>query len=108
VTGKERILEVLSDGLPHSHRELYRLGVMAHSRVADLRKDGHNISCWWEDHQYFYRLEQRLLESATVDGLSPVADSSGRPAGASASPLGGGAAAAAQLVLPVGTKGAYS
>jgi hypothetical protein len=104
MTGKQRILQVLENGRPHSHRELYRLGVMVHSRVADLRKDGHNIECRWEDNQYWYR----LLESATVDGLSPVADSSGRPAGSAVSPLGGGAAAAAQLSLPVGTKGAYS
>jgi hypothetical protein len=79
-----------------------------HSRAADLRRDGHNIANWKDGVRgdgSWYRL---LLESATVDGLSPVADSSGRPDGAAVSPLGGGAAAAAQLSLPVGTKGAYS
>ncbi len=43
----DRLLAVLSDGRPHTHRELYRsLDVMVHSRAADLRKRGHVIACW--------------------------------------------------------------
>jgi len=46
VTHCEKVLTLLSDGKPHTHHELYRLGVIAHSRVADLRRKGHNIACW--------------------------------------------------------------
>jgi hypothetical protein len=48
VTHCARVLELLSDGKPHSHHELYALNVIAHSRVAELRKRGHNIACWTE------------------------------------------------------------
>lgn len=55
---EERILAVLADGEPHSHRELYRLGVMVHSRVAVLRKRGYRIACRKvDDNTYEYRLE---------------------------------------------------
>jgi hypothetical protein len=56
MTHNERVLDLLSDGLPHSHHEGYRLNVMLHSRVADLRKQGHDIACWREGDSYFYRL----------------------------------------------------
>jgi hypothetical protein len=56
VTHNERVLELLSDGEPHGHMEGYRLGVMLHSRVSDLRKQGHVIECWREGDSYFYRL----------------------------------------------------
>jgi hypothetical protein len=56
LTHNERVLELLSDGEPHSHHEGYRLNVMLHSRVADLRKQGHEIACWREGDSYFYRL----------------------------------------------------
>jgi hypothetical protein len=46
VTHTARVLALLSDGKPHTHHELYALGVIAHSRVADLRKQGHVIACW--------------------------------------------------------------
>ena len=48
VTHKQKVLRLLSDGKPHTHHELYSLGCVAHSRVADLRRDGHNIVCWGE------------------------------------------------------------
>lgn len=41
----QRLLQVLSDGKPHGHAELYRLGMIVHSRVADLRKQGYRIDC---------------------------------------------------------------
>lgn len=53
----ERVLRLLSDGKAHSFMELYRLNVIAHSRVAELRKRGHKIVCWREKDDYFYRLE---------------------------------------------------
>jgi hypothetical protein len=39
----ERILDLLSDGRFHSHHELYALGCIAHSRLAELRERGHAI-----------------------------------------------------------------
>lgn len=45
MTHCERVLELLSDGREHSHHELYALNVVAHSRVAELRKRGHVITC---------------------------------------------------------------
>lgn len=53
---KERLLELLSDGKPHSHKECYRLGVMAHSRASDLRGDGYIINTWREGKLYWYQL----------------------------------------------------
>jgi hypothetical protein len=103
-THKARVLELLSDGLPHSHLEGYQLNVMLHSRVADLRRDGYRVECWRDGDLYWYR----LLDEPDVSTGGVSGSSSGRPDGSAVSPLGGGAAAAAQLVLPVGTKGAYS
>lgn len=57
MTHDERVLELLSDGEPHSHHELYQLYVIAHSRVASLRKKGHVIECWREDDTYYYQLQ---------------------------------------------------
>lgn len=82
MTHKQRVLELLSDGRPHSHMEGYRLGVMMHSRVADLRRDGYRIDCERDGDFYVYRL---ALDSGTGDGLLtddspglPVSESSGR------------------------------
>ena len=44
MTHCERVLELLSDGREHSHHELYALNVVAHSRVAELRKRGYTIN----------------------------------------------------------------
>jgi len=74
VTHKARVLELLRDGKPHSHMEGYRLGVMLHSRVADLRADGHVIECWHERGQYLYR-----LVSAVTEGRVPRASADSRP-----------------------------
>lgn len=56
MTHNERVLALLSDGEPHSHRELYGLYVIAHSRISDLRKRGHSISMWREGDDYMYQL----------------------------------------------------
>ena len=55
-TQNERVLRLLKDGKPHTHTELYRLGCVAHSRIADLRRRGHRIECWREGKAYLYRL----------------------------------------------------
>lgn len=79
MTHSERVLRLLSDGQPHSYREGYRLGVMLHSRVSDLRKRGHNIRCWREDGSYWYQLLEHVRgeqeASPQVGGAS-----SGHPA----------------------------
>ncbi len=56
MTHNQRVLELLSDGEPHSHHELYDLRVVAHSRVAALRAQGHRIACWRQDGLHWYRL----------------------------------------------------
>lgn len=76
MTDCARLLEVLSDGKPHGHTELYGLGMIVHSRIADLRKRGHAIRSWrerrWDPVRkragfvHFYRLE---------DSSGPVAAS---------------------------------
>ena len=68
---KQRVLELLSDHKPHSHHELYRLGCVAHSRISDLRKDGHLIRQWRENDLYLYQLEGVLDEAAHNAAASP-------------------------------------
>jgi hypothetical protein len=63
MTHKQRVLRLLSDHKPHTHHELYQLGCVAHSRISDLRKDGHRILQWRENDLYLYRLESNVLES---------------------------------------------
>lgn len=58
MTHAERILELLNDGQPHSHLELYALGTVAHSRISDLRKKGHLIRQWRDGDLYLYQLEE--------------------------------------------------
>ena len=48
MTHKQKVLALLSDGRPRTHREIYALGVVAHSRISDLRKDGYQITCTTE------------------------------------------------------------
>lgn len=56
-SGTQKILELLQDGREHSHTELYRLHCIAHSRVSERRKRGHNIKCEREHETYWYWLE---------------------------------------------------
>ena len=47
----------LSDYQEHDHKSLYRLGLMAHSRAADLRKRGHRITVRRDGDLYLYQLD---------------------------------------------------
>lgn len=78
MTDCDRLLAVLQDGRPHSHSELYGLGMIVHSRVADLRAKGHNITCTkqrdYVDHgrphfSYWYQLVGSL-DAAEGEGLA--------------------------------------
>lgn len=68
MTHCEKVLALLSDGEAHSHRELYSLHVIAHSRVAELRKQGHVIECWRDGDLSMYRLVGVPGEEAPKDG----------------------------------------
>jgi len=57
VTHNQRVLRLLEDGKPHSHREIYGLHVVGHSRISDLRRQGYRISQWRDGGEYLYRLE---------------------------------------------------
>lgn len=56
MTHNAKVLQLLADGRPHSHHELYGLHVIAHSRVSDLRRMGHFIEQWKENGDYWYQL----------------------------------------------------
>jgi hypothetical protein len=76
VTHKQRLLNLLDDGKPHSHLECYGLHIIAHSRVADLRADGYDISQWRDGDLYWYRLNAspiRTDEPGDSPSLVPVA-----------------------------------
>lgn len=75
-THKQRVLSLLQDGQPHSHMEGYRLGVMLHSRVADLRKDGYTIRCWRDGDDYLYQLVG-TLEGGALEPQPSAPPSSG-------------------------------
>lgn len=70
---KQRILDLLRDGKPHTHHELYALGCVAHSRISDLRSDGYTIECWRDRDDSVYQLV------GTLAGIGP---SSPEPAAA--------------------------
>ena len=70
-THKAKVLQLLSDGKAHSYREGYRLGVMLHSRVADLRRDGYDIRCDKADGNYFYTLVGTLDDGGVVPQRPP-------------------------------------
>lgn len=72
MTDKARLLALLSDGKPHSHKEAYRLGLMAHSRAADLRADGHDIRVWREGGVYLYQLASVASTAGADDSPSAV------------------------------------
>lgn len=60
----QRILAVLRDGRPHRSNDLYRLGTVAHSRIAELRGRGYRIDCWRDGDTYYYRLHDEPERSA--------------------------------------------
>jgi hypothetical protein len=81
VTHAEKVLRLLSDGKPHTHMEGYRLGVMLHSRVADLRAKGYRIDCWREGDNYLYQLGAVLAgdDPETTGRVSTVVPLPGPP-----------------------------
>ena len=89
MTHNERVLELLSDGKPHSHHEIYGLFVVGHSRIADLRKRGHVIESWRDGDDYLYQLHKSAEpESSTAAGAGapspephPLAASQAAPSG---------------------------
>jgi len=95
-TDADRLLAVLADGRPHNHLELYGLNMIVHSRVADLRKRGHDVQTWRENHpngtRYWYQLAAPLTkrEESTEGSMSSrpvsgsVLDERGRIPGAPA------------------------
>lgn len=78
----EKILDLLADGRSHSFRELYGLGVMVHSRVADLRKRGYDIRVETVTDQgrrdYLYTLVGAPLSPAVPDPHALRAQTAGR------------------------------
>lgn len=56
-----RVLEVLSDGQPHTMREVHaRAGFMRlNSRVSELRSRSFAIECWRDGGDYVYQLLAR-------------------------------------------------
>jgi hypothetical protein len=86
VTGCEKVLARLRQG-PASHLELYQLGVIAHSRIADLRRKGHTISCEKKHDLYEYTLLEEgdpveanpdplpATQTATSESASPSSNS---------------------------------
>jgi hypothetical protein len=98
VTHKQRVLELLSDGEPHTHLEVYALNVIAHSRIADLRRDGHEINCWRDGDLSYYQL---------VSLAQP--DSHSSPTGAGGWESGGANDDAPSLFqIPASVPGAYT
>lgn len=77
MTHNERVLNLLKDHKPHTHHELYALRVIGHSRIADLRRQGHVIAVWREGDNYLYRLlsDGREANGAT-DPTPPLVDES--------------------------------
>lgn len=75
MTHCERLLAVLSDGREHDHHELYGLGMIVHSRVADLRKRGHVIEHRRDGDLSVYRLVG-VLGEAEAQRLPRGADGS--------------------------------
>lgn len=79
----DRVFEVLKDHRPHSIEEIHeRAGTMRlNSRIADLRKRGHNIVCTRErthfdekrrpQHTYFYVLVRPLDSEQEPNGAAP-------------------------------------
>lgn len=92
MSGKQRILDLLRDGKPHTHHELYALGCVAHSRISDLRSDGYTIECWRDGDDSVYRL---ALDGNRSSSPEPAAASGLFPS--SAAPVGGVLEAALEI-----------
>jgi len=75
VTGKQQALEILGDGKPHSHRELYSRLRGNPNVISKLRKDGHNIVTVRHQGEWWYQLGERYTgrpaPAPLVDGTVP-------------------------------------
>lgn len=114
----DRILEVLTDGLPHSMREIHdRAGFMRlNSRVSELRERGHVITCDRAGGRYVYQLisSRGETDSPADDGGVPPS----RPAVAAphdpqstnptAEPVSPNEASSQLSLLETPRRGAYS
>lgn len=89
MTHKQKVLRLLADRRPHSHHELYQLGCVAHSRISDLRKDGHLIRQWRDGDLYLYQLEAAQSSFAAPTGASPNPPHSSSPEASITSQNGG-------------------
>jgi hypothetical protein len=79
MTHCDQLLQVLSDGRPHDHRQLYALGMIVHSRISDLRRRGVPIVHWRENGTSFYQLGRELTEREQLvsQGQAAPPDGSG-------------------------------
>jgi hypothetical protein len=71
------VLDLLADGAWHSHHEGYALGLILHSRVAELRKRGYRIEMRREGDLYLYRLAGD--PSSSGFGFTPFTEGATRP-----------------------------
>ena len=72
----EVALRFLSDGKPHSHREVYSQLYMNPNVMSRLRQEGHNVRCWRKGDTWWYQLDPdwraQLPEPAPLtDGTVP-------------------------------------
>lgn len=106
MTDCEFLLAILQDGRPHTQHELLRLsfesrgcGLTIHSRIADLRKKGHDIRCEHVPGENRGRAwAYTLREPATEGPLSGGADFSAGSRSADAQPASSAAAAEVRAV----------
>lgn len=76
MTHCERLLAALADGEWHTHHELYALRMIVHSRVADLRRQGHTVEQRRNGDLYEYRLVSRALDDPQVGPQRGASDGS--------------------------------
>src|SRR3990167_6883886 len=68
LTHCEKVLALLADKEWHLAAELYRLGCIAHSRIAELRSRGHVIECERCDGEGAAAYRYRLLDAGLTEG----------------------------------------
>jgi hypothetical protein len=74
-----KLLDALADGAPHSFRDLYRLGLMVHSRTADLRRRGYVIQVKWGRNKFGDRDYLYTLVSCPAPATKSPPDARGGP-----------------------------
>lgn len=73
----QRILDVLADGREHSHHEFYGWCVL-HSRIAELRRRGHEIEVRRDGDLYLYRLVSSAAATADAAPAPRIGAEDGR------------------------------